>query len=100
MKAISQPTHSNKSHKLATLTALAAACAMMLSAPANAVEDGASAANTAVPSAIDSSKRVIRRATPNSSISTTQTEAPLNSNAVQQSSAQQSNVQQNNVQSL
>ena len=98
MKAISQPTHSNKSHKLATLTALAAACAMMLSAPANAVEDGASAANTAVPSAIDSSKRVIRRATPNSSISTTQTEAPLNSNAVQQSSAQQSNVQQNNVQ--
>ena len=100
MKAISQPTNSNKSHKLATLTALAAACAMMLSAPANAAEDGASAAaNTAVPSAIDSSKRVIRRATPNSSISTTaQTEAPLNSNAVQQSSAQANNTQQSNVQ--
>ena len=101
MKAISQPTNSNKSHKLATLTALAAACAMMLSAPANAAEDGASAAtaNTAVPSAIDSSKRVIRRATPNSSISTNaQTEAPLNSNAVQQSSAQANNVQQSNVQ--
>lgn len=101
MKAISQPTNSNKSHKLATLTALAAACAMMLSAPANAAEDSAPAAtaNTAVPSAIDSSKRVIRRATPNSSISTTgQTEAPLNSNAVQQSSAQANNVQQSNVQ--
>lgn len=101
MKAISQPTHSNKSHKLATLTALAAACAMMLSAPANAAEDSAPAAtaNTAVPSAIDSSKRVIRRATPNSSISTTaQTEAPLNSNAVQQSSAQANNTQQSNVQ--
>ena len=101
MKAISQPTHSNKSHKLATLTALAAACAMMLSAPANAAEDSAPAAtaNTAVPSAIDSSKRVIRRATPNSSISTTaQTEAPSNSNAVQQSSAQANNVQQSNVQ--
>lgn len=101
MKAISQPTHSNKSHKLATLTALAAACAIMLSAPANAAEDSAPAAtaNTAVPSAIDSSKRVIRRATPNSSISTTaQTEAPLNSNAVQQSSAQANNTQQSNVQ--
>ena len=101
MKAISQPTHSNKSHKLATLTALAAACAMMLSAPANAAEDSAPAAtaNTAVPSAIDSSKRVIRRATPNSSISTTaQTETPLNSNAVQQSSAQANNTQQSNVQ--
>ncbi len=101
MKAISQPTHSNKSHKLATLTALAAACAILLSAPANAAEDSAPAAtaNTAVPSAIDSSKRVIRRATPNSSISTTaQTEAPLNSNAVQQSSAQANNTQQSNVQ--
>lgn len=101
MKAISQPTHSNKSHKLATLTALAAACAMMLSAPANAAEDSAPAAtaNTAVPSAIDSSKRVIRRATPNSSISTTaQTEAPLNSNTLQQSSAQANNTQQSNVQ--
>ena len=101
MKAISQPTNSNKSHKLATLTALAAACAMMLSAPANAAEDSAPAAtaNTAVPSAIDSSKRVIRRATPNSSISTTaQTEAPLNSNTLQQSSAQANNVQQSNVQ--
>ena len=101
MKAISQPTNSNKSHKLVTLTALAAACAMMLSAPANAAEDSAPAAtaNTAVPSAIDSSKRVIRRATPNSSISTTaQTETPLNSNAVQQSSAQANNTQQSNVQ--
>ena len=101
MKAISQPTNSNKSHKLATLTALAAACAIMLSAPANAAEDSAPAvtANTAVPSAIDSSKRVIRRATPNSSISTTaQTEAPLNSNTVQQSSAQANNAQQSNVQ--
>ncbi|MFZ2843446.1 tetratricopeptide repeat protein [Psychrobacter sp.] len=99
MKAISQPTNSNKSHKLVTLTALAAACAMMLSAPANAAEDGASAANTTVPSAIDSSKRVIRRATPNSSINTTaQSEAPLNSNTVEQGSAQANNVQQTNAQ--
>ena len=102
MKAISQPTNSNKSHKLATLTALAAACAMMLSAPANAAENTAATASTVVPSAVDSSKRVIRLAKPNAAVSSTQYEAPINtapdnlqSNA---NTAQQSNVQQTNAQ--
>ena len=103
MKAISQPTHSNKSHKLATLTALAAACAMMLSAPANA----AATASTVVPSAVDSSKRVIRLAKPNAAVSSTQYEAPINTapnnlqsnaNTAQQSSAQANNVQPSNAQ--
>ena len=117
MKAISQPTNSNKSHKLATLTALAAACAMMLSAPANAAENTAATASTVVPSAVDSSKRVIRLAKPNAAVSSTQYEAPINTapdnlhsnantaqqsraqaNNVQQSNAQQSNVQQTNAQ--
>ncbi len=107
MKAISQPTHSNKSHKLATLTALAAACAMMLSAPANAAEDTAATASSVVPSAVDSSKRVIRLAKPNAAVSSTQYEAPVNTapdnlqsnaNTAQQSSAQANNVQQSNAQ--
>ena len=112
MKAISQPTNSNKSHKLATLTALAAACAMMLSAPANAAENTAATASTVVPSAVDSSKRVIRLAKPNAAVSSTQYEAPINTapdnlqsnantaqaNNVQQSNVQQSNVQQTNAQ--
>ena len=107
MKAISQPTNSNKSHKLATLTALAAACAMMLSAPANAAENTAATASTVVPSAVDSSKRVIRLAKPNAAVSSTQYEAPINTapdnlqsnaNTAQQSSAQANNVQQSNVQ--
>ena len=107
MKAISQPTNSNKSHKLATLTALAAACAMMLSAPANAAENTAATASTVVPSAVDSSKRVIRLAKPNAAVSSTQYEAPINTapnnlqsnaNTAQQSSAQANNVQQSNAQ--
>lgn len=115
MNAISQPTHSQKSPKFATLTALAAACAMMLSAPVNAVEVDASAtATTSVPSAIDSSKRVIRLARPNAAVSATQAaitvqpevatstaaqvSAQANINANQQSSAQVTNTQINNTQ--
>ena len=95
MKAISQPNISNKAHKFATLTALAAACAMMLSAPVNAAENdtAAASANAAVPSAIDSSKRVIRRAQPNAAVSTPQPDAQLN--AAAPNNAQQSNVQPN-----
>ena len=115
MNAISQPTHSQKSPKFATLTALAAACAMMLSAPVNAVEVDASAtATTSVPSAIDSSKRVIRLARPNAAVSATQAainvqpevatstaaqvSAQANINTNQQSSAQVTNTQINNTQ--
>ncbi|MCG3808835.1 MULTISPECIES: hypothetical protein [unclassified Psychrobacter] len=75
MKAINQSTlsarASSKSPKLATLTALATACAMLLSAPVNAAETNAATdaaktdtAATSVPSAMDSSKRVIRLARP------------------------------------
>ena len=114
MNAISQPTHSQKLPKFATLTALAAACAMMLSAPVNAVEVDASAtATTSVPSAIDSSKRVIRLARPNAAVSAqaaitvqpevatstaAQMSAQANINANQQSSAQVTNTQINNTQ--
>lgn len=115
MNAISQPTHSQKSPKFATLTALAAACAMMLSAPVNAAEvDTSATATTSVPSAIDSSKRVIRLARPNAAVSATQAaitvqpevatstaaqvSAQANINANQQSSAQVTNTQINNTQ--
>ena len=112
MKAINQTSHyshSQKSPKFATLTALAAACAMMLSAPANAAEDTATAtASSVVPSAVDSSKRVIRLAKPNAAVSNAQSEAPANmpasdnsqsnTSATQQNSAQANNVQQSNVQ--
>ena len=75
MKAINQSTlsarSSSKSPKLATLTALATACAMLLSAPVNAAETNAATdaaktdtTATSVPSAMDSSKRVIRLARP------------------------------------
>ena len=115
MNAISQPTHSQKSPKFATLTALAAACAMMLSAPVNAAEvDASTTATTSVPSAIDSSKRVIRLARPNAAVSATQAaitaqpevatstaaqvSAQANINTNQQSSAQVTNTQINNTQ--
>ena len=75
MKAINQSTlsarSSSKSPKLATLTALATACAMLLSTPVNAAETNAATdaaktdtTATSVPSAMDSSKRVIRLARP------------------------------------
>ena len=66
MKTISQPASFKKSHKIATVTALAAACSMMFAMPAVAAENASAPAATTVtdtaPSAIDSSKRVIRRA--------------------------------------
>lgn len=116
MKAINQSILSTglstKSPKFATLTALAAACAMMLSVPVNAAEADATA--TSVPSAMDSSKRVIRLARPNTADSnaqpsaqaapqanTQQNNAPQNNapqNSVQQTAAQQTNFQQNNAQ--
>ena len=100
MKAINHPTTSHKAPKFATLTALAAACAMMLSAPVHAAEaDNAAATSTstAVPSAIDSTKRVIRLAKPNTAVSTAQTDAQMNTeipNNIQQNSIQPNNVAQ------
>ncbi len=114
MKAINPSIFSSslsaKSPKLATLTALATACAIILSAPANAAEADAAATaapTTSVPSAMDSSKRVIRLASPNAA-TTAQPNSPLasqpNSQAStaatsnQQNSAQQNSAQQNNSQ--
>lgn len=82
MKAANQSTPSTrvstKSPKLVTLTALATACALLLSAPINAAE--ANTAATSVPSAMDSSKRVIRLAQPNAAASATQqNRAPMSS---------------------
>ena len=97
MKAISQPNTSSKAPKFATLTALAAACAMMLSAPVNAAEadTAAAPASTTVPSAIDSSKRVIRLAKPNTAISTVQPDAQANTGV--ETGAQQNAIQPNNI---
>jgi len=82
MKANNQSTLSTslpaKSPKLATLTALATACAMLLSAPVNAAEtDAAATSSTSVPSAMDSSKRVIRLARSNATLSATAPSAPV-----------------------
>lgn len=98
MKAISQPNNSSKAPKFATLTVLAATCAMMLSAPVNAAEEAdtaAASASTSVPSAIDSSKRVIRLAKPNTAISTAQPDAQANAGV---ETGAQNNVQQNAIQ--
>ena len=111
MKATNQSTlstsSSTKSPKLATLTALATACAMLLSAPVNAAETNATENNaataTSVPSAMDSSKRVIRLAQPNAA-STAQAGTPSTSPTAaltanpQQSSSQSSAPLQNNAQ--
>lgn len=117
MKATNQSilpiSSSTKSPKLATLTALATACAMLLSAPVNAAETNATESNaattdvaaTSVPSAMDSSKRVIRLARPNANNtataqagvpSTSPTEAPTAN--TQQSNVQSSAPLQNNAQ--
>ena len=90
-------TLSNRqSPKLATLTALAAACAMMLSAPVNAADtDTAAATSTSVPSAMDSSKRVIRLARPNATISAAQPSP----SAAPASNAQSAGTQSTNNQS-
>lgn len=79
MNAMSQPTKNHKQRKLTTLTALAAACTMILSAPSNAADtDTAAIANISAPSAVDSSKRVIRLAKPNATISAAQANAQPN----------------------
>ncbi len=73
---------SPKAPALATLTAVAAACAMMLSAPAHAAEAQAASSTTdatnaaSVPSAIDSSKRVIRLAQPKADNAASTNNAP------------------------
>lgn len=64
---MSQPNNHTKHYKSATLTALAAACAMMFAAPTIAATDTTAAVGASAPSAMDSSKRVIRRAQPTSS---------------------------------
>ncbi len=111
MKAANQSTLSTslstKSPKFVTLTALATACAMLLSAPVNAAEADTTAA-TSVPSAMDSSKRVIRLARPNAaSSSTAQPSAPVTppnlplsvaANNTQPNSLPQNNAQPRNVQ--
>lgn len=111
MKAINQSSLSSNATKaptFATLTALAAACALMLSAPVNAAEADSSAnasttaTNPAVPSAMDSSRRVIRLAKPNATATanTAQTDAAANmatTNSVPPNSIQQSSSQQNNM---
>ncbi|MBB3107467.1 hypothetical protein FHS24_001992 [Psychrobacter luti] len=98
MKAINHPTIPHKAPKFATLTALAAACTMMLSAPVYAAEadTAAAASSTSVPSAIDSTKRVIRLAKPNTAVSTAQTDAQANA-AIPQNNIQQNTIQPNNV---
>ena len=88
-----------KTPKIATLTAIAATCSMLLSVPAHAAEADSSA--TAVPSAMDSSKRVIRLARPNATISASQAALPAVNNtqpvaATQQ--AQPTNTQPTNTQ--
>lgn len=106
MKATLSSSHSIKSPKFATLTVMAATCAMLLSAPVNAAETDATA--TAVPSAMDSSKRVIRLARPNAAISpaqanTAQTSLPATSASngqptnSQTTNMQLGNTQQNNA---
>ncbi|MGP9543481.1 tetratricopeptide repeat protein [Psychrobacter sp. AOP7-B1-25] len=102
MKATLPSSHSIKSPKFATLTVMAATCAMLLSAPVNAAEADATA--TAVPSAMDSSKRVIRLARPNAAISpaqanTAQTSLPATSASNgQPTNAQTTNMQLGNTQ--
>ncbi|MBP3945265.1 tetratricopeptide repeat protein [Psychrobacter sp. K31L] len=106
MKAINHSSlstdSSTKAPKFATLTALAAACAMMLSVPVNAAEtDSTASASTvaAVPSAMDSSRRVIRLAKPNANAaaSTAQTDVAANmatANITQQNNALPTGTQQ------
>ncbi|MGM8871649.1 hypothetical protein ACS8E3_08175 [Psychrobacter sp. 2Y5] len=79
----------NATQKFATLTALAAACTMLLTVPALAAPDSV-AAN--VPSAKDSSQRIIRRAQPNAAINSAQ---PANAQPDAQASAQPNPAQSN-----
>ncbi|MBE0405391.1 tetratricopeptide repeat protein [Psychrobacter sp. AOP22-C1-22] len=108
MKATNQSTLSShlstKSPKFATLTALAAACTMLLSAPINAAETDTTkedaVTTSSVPSATDSSKRVIRRASPkaNTTADTQQNDAPKNDKDVEQTNTQKSESQKNRAQ--
>lgn len=104
MKAINQSTlsarSSSKSPKLATLTALATACAMLLSAPVNAAETNAATdaaktdtTATSVPSAMDSSKRVIRLARPTAAVTANTQPTDLQSTSVPQSAPLPNNAQ-------
>ena len=70
MNATTQPISFKKTHKLAAVTALAAACSMLLSVPAQAA-DATDAITSTAPSAIDSSKRVVRRANTSTAVSET-----------------------------
>lgn len=98
---MSQPINPVKHNKSATLTALAAACTLMLSAPALAATPDAETAPAATaPSAIDSSKRIIRRANPNATISSPQSNSaqPNATNTVAPESMTSPNAaQQNNA---
>jgi len=98
MKAIYSDNTATKSPKLATLTALAAACTMMLSAPVHAAEADATA--TSVPSAIDSSKRVIRLARPNSAISAAQPASTTPASNAQSIDSQTNTLQSASMQSM
>ncbi|WP_350558802.1 hypothetical protein [Psychrobacter sp. CAL346-MNA-CIBAN-0220] len=104
MNFVNQPLKISKQHKCATLTALAAACTMLLSAPAIAATDTAAANDISMsaPSAIDSSKRIIRRAQPNATVSTNPAVsdgAQVNEqpNIAQAPNAQASNAQAPNI---
>lgn len=72
---MSHPTN----HKFLTMTALAVACTTMLATSAIAATDSSTAASdaaaTSVPSAVDSSKRTIRRSQPKAVADSTQTNA-------------------------
>ena len=79
------PSHTQstkaRAHKRATLTALAAACSVLLSAPALAApadtaSQNAQAQDMAVPSAVDSSRRVVRLS------SNAQAQTPATTNTV------------------
>lgn len=86
---------------VATMTALAAACTMLLTAPAIAAPETA-AANTAAisaPSAVDSSTRVIRRANTNAVVTQTNAPTPSQDSTVNpnNSIAQNNSISQNNA---
>lgn len=86
---------------VATMTALAAACTMLLTAPAIAAPETA-AANTAAisaPSAVDSSTRVIRRANTNAVVTQTNAPNPSQDSTVNpnNSIAQNNSISQNNA---
>ncbi|MEN2750650.1 hypothetical protein AAIR29_03295 [Psychrobacter sp. FBL11] len=92
---MSQPISPIKHNKSAALTALAAACTLMLSAPALAATPDTAAApavSANAPSAIDSSKRIIRRAQPNATISNAQSSnapsSPSDAKAAEQTTEQ------------